>query len=197
MPANLILWVFFTAIYAAVLAVRRVSLKTISKNLGLRVGKWYWYVAALGVAVLSVGVALLVFWLSQFSITALGQNQSLTGSHYASWVLGPVTFLHAFGRELVYTAFGEELFFRGLIGGWLFRHLNFQLANGLQTLVFLLPHLAILALVGMWSWPLLIPALVAGWLLGLMRHASGSIFPGVLAHGLVNAVAAAYFMVAV
>jgi hypothetical protein len=118
MPTQLFLWVFLTAIYAVVLAVRRVPLTVIGGNLGLRPGHWYWYLAAIAIAAISVGVAALVFWLGHFSLTSTGHNQSLTASYYASWTLGPVTFLHAFGRELLYAALGEELFFRGLVAGF-------------------------------------------------------------------------------
>lgn len=196
MPSQLFVWIFVVAIYAAVLAVRRVPLTSIQSNLGLRLGHSKWYAAAIAVAAVSVGTALLVFWLSDFSVKELGGDASLTISYYSAWTLGLSTFLLAFGRELIFAAIGEELFFRGLVGGVLFRRLNFFLANGLQALVFLLPHLAILALLGAHLWPLMIIFAVGGWLLGWLRYASGSIIPGMFAHGLVNAVAASYVMVA-
>lgn len=194
MPASLFLWVFLTAICAAILLARRVPLSVVGKTLGLRPGRWHWYLASFGVAALSIGVAVLVLWLGHFSLSPTDDDGYLTASHYAGWSLGFVTLLQAFGRELLYTALGEELFFRGFVAGQLFRHLSFQRANALQTLVFMLPHLALLAVLGLNFWPLLIPVVVAGWLLGWLRYNSGSIFPGVLAHGLVNTAAAAFAM---
>lgn len=194
MPASLFLWVFLTAICSAILLARRVPLSVVGKVLGLGPGRWHWYPVSLGVAAVSISVAILVFWLGDFSLSPTAEDGYLTASHYAGWSLGFFTLLHAFGRELLYTALGEELFFRGFIAGQFFRHLSFQRANALQTLVFLLPHLAIVVLLGVSFWPLLIPAVVGGWLLGWLRYSSGSIFPGVLAHGLVNTVAAAFAM---
>lgn len=47
---------------------------------------------------------------------------------------------------------GRDLFFRGLVGGWLMRHSGFWVGNALQILVFLLPHLFVLA-GGLYLWP--------------------------------------------
>jgi len=50
-------------------------------------------------------------------------------------------------------AVGEEGFFRGLLGGVLIRRLGFGRGNLVQTLIFLVPHLALL-LVDVRSWPI-------------------------------------------
>jgi membrane protease YdiL (CAAX protease family) len=89
-------------------------------------------------------------------------------------------------REAIYVALGEEIFFRGLLGGWLVRRLGFAIGNTVQTLIFLLPHLLLL-LVSLNLWPIIAVQIVAGWLLGWLRYRSDSILPGWLAHSLINA----------
>ncbi|GAA4514121.1 CPBP family intramembrane glutamic endopeptidase [Brevibacterium yomogidense] len=87
----------------------------------------------------------------------------------------------------VLRAAGEEVFFRGLVGGVLMRRLGFGWGNLLQAVVFLLPHTVLLALDGS-LWPLLVLQFVTGWLLGWLRWTSGSILPGVAVHAVVNIV---------
>jgi membrane protease YdiL (CAAX protease family) len=111
-------------------------------------------------------------------------------SQYASVDLGILTLLYAFFRESIYVALGEELFFRGLLGGWLMRHLGYWVGNSVQSLVFLAPHLLVLS-AGLELWPLLLAPLVSGWFYGWLLYRSGSILPGWLAHGLGIAFAAA------
>ena len=86
-------------------------------------------------------------------------------------------------------ALGEEIFFRGLLGGWLIRRFGFRNGNLIQALIFLLPHFLLL-LVGLDLWPILAVQFVAGWLLGWLRFRSESILPGWLAHSLINALGA-------
>lgn len=88
-------------------------------------------------------------------------------------------------------ATGEEVFFRGLVGGVLFRRLGFGWGNLVQALIFLVPHLALL-LVDPRLWPLLPVQFAAGWLLGWLRHKTGSFVPGAAAHTIAN-VAAGFF----
>ena len=85
-------------------------------------------------------------------------------------------------------AVGEEVFFRGLLGGVLFRRLGFLWGNLLQSVLFLLPHLALL-LVDVRLWPLLPVQFAAGWLLGWLRHRTGTFVPGAVVHAVVNIVA--------
>jgi len=87
---------------------------------------------------------------------------------------------------LIATGFPEELLFRGLIAGALFRRFSFWKANLIQASIFLLPHLLILIVAPqLWALAILLPlalGLFAGWL----RHSSGSIAPGVLVHAVSN-----------
>jgi uncharacterized protein len=91
----------------------------------------------------------------------------------------------AFLNEFLFTALGEEAFFRGWLGGWLMRRFGFWVGNTLQALIFLLPHLLLL-LAGANLWPLLVLQVVFGWLVGWLRYKSDSILPGMLVHALVN-----------
>jgi hypothetical protein len=56
-------------------------------------------------------------------------------------------------REFLTGSLGEEVFFRGLLGGWLMRRFGLLVGNTLQTLIFLLPHFLIL-FAGVYLWPL-------------------------------------------
>jgi membrane protease YdiL (CAAX protease family) len=92
------------------------------------------------------------------------------------------------GIAVVARVTGEEILFRGLIGGVLMRRLGFAVGNLVQAGVFLLPHLTLLA-IDVATWPILPVQFAAGWVLGWLRHRSGSILPGVLVHVLANLVA--------
>ena len=85
-------------------------------------------------------------------------------------------------------AVGEEVFFRGLLGGVLIRRLGFGWGNLVQTLIFLVPHLALL-LIDARLWPLVPVQFAAGWLLGWLRYQTGSFAPGAAAHTITNVAA--------
>lgn len=89
----------------------------------------------------------------------------------------------------VLRAAGEELLFRGLIAGLLFRGMGFALGNALQAVAFLLPHLGLLG-VDLRLWPMVLVQFVAGWTLGWLRHRTGSVGPCVLAHAVSNVASA-------
>lgn len=114
------------------------------------------------------------------------QDRNINISDYAGWTLSVASFLLVWLREAIYVALGEEIFFRGFLGGWLVRRLGFAIGNTVQALVFLLPHLLLL-LVSQSLWLIIIVQLIAGWLLGWLRYRSNSILPGWLAHSLTNA----------
>jgi len=110
-------------------------------------------------------------------------------SIYAGWSPSLISFIYAWVREAFYIALGEEVFFRGLLGGWLERRLGFRVGNSVQAIVFLLPHLLLL-MISTSFWLVVIVQFLAGWVLGWLRSKSGSIFPGWLAHSLMNAIGA-------
>ena len=86
---------------------------------------------------------------------------------------------------VVLRAVGEEVFFRGLLGGVFMRRLGFGRGNLLQAVVFLIPHLALL-LIDMRLWPLIPVQFAAGWLLGWLRYKTGTFVPGAAVHVLTN-----------
>jgi membrane protease YdiL (CAAX protease family) len=168
------------AIYAAVVRWRaKLTLNEIAQRLGLTKGTGRWYLVAL-VAVLPF--IPLVIWVSQWTSAFkgstiapfVGQSPSLT------MIAGAINY------GLIATGFPEELLFRGLIGGALFRRLSFWKANLIQAVIFMGPHLLLL-LVAPDLWPLAIAfPLALGLLAGWLRHTSGSIGPAVILHAVPN-----------
>lgn len=186
-PALLALYVIPCAIYAIVQRLRGRTWSHIASNLGLRSSQPLYY----GWALVFFVVLGLLSWIAiSVFFPAYFDRSGIAASQYAGVELGIFTVLFAFIREAVYVAFGEELFFRGLVGGWLMRHLGFWIGNALQSLVFLVPHLFVLS-GGMNLWPLLLAPLISGWLYGWLLYRSGSILPGWLGHSLGVAFAAA------
>ena len=80
---------------------------------------------------------------------------------------------------------GEEIFFRGLLGGVLMRRLGPGWGNLLQATIFLVPHVALL-LLDVRLWPLLPAQFAAGWMMGWLRHKTDTFVPGAVVHVLVN-----------
>lgn len=186
-PAQLVLYSIPCVIYAIVQRLRGRAWSHIASNLGLRGSRpvyYGWAVVFFVVLGLFSWIMIPVFFPGYFD------SPGIAASQYAGVELGILTVLYAFFRESVYVAFGEELFFRGLVGGWLMRHLGFWLGNALQSLVFLVPHLFVLS-GGLNLWPLLLAPLISGWLNGWLLYRSGSILPAWLGHSLGVAFAAA------
>jgi membrane protease YdiL (CAAX protease family) len=164
------------AIYAVALGWRgRLPLTDIAARLGLTRGKLGPLLIALAVSVPTCA----------FAAVASAWTRGVQGSMLEPYV--GVRPTGAVIQSIVYygliaTGFSEELLFRGLIGGALFRRLSFWRANVVQSAVFTLPHLLILlAAPQLWALATLAPfsfGLFAGW----TRHTSGSIAPGVLVH---------------
>ena len=160
--------------------------KDILDRLGLRSASPGNYAWALGIFVLTGAPAV---WATLSIPEEVLRGPNLAASQYEGLGLGAGTVLLVLLRETIYVALGEELLFRGLLGGVLFRRLGFALGNLLQTALFLLPHLALL-LVSLGLWRLVLVQLLAGWLLGWLRFRSGSVLPGWAAHSLTNALGA-------
>lgn len=117
----------------------------------------------------------------------------ITQSIYSDWPLGVLTFFLAFFREAIYVALGEEVFFRGFLGGVLIRKIGFAIGNIIQSIIFLIPHLLLLT-ISIKLWPLVIVQVLSGWIYGWLFYKSGSILPSWLAHSLGNAFGAVMFM---
>jgi CAAX protease family protein len=189
-PAQLLLYAVPCVIYAIVQRLRGTTWLQVASNLGLRRGQLVYYVWALVFFVvlgLLSSVTISVFFPGYYD------RPGIAASQYAGVEFGILTIFYAFFREAIYVALGEELFFRGLVGGWLMRRLGFWVGNALQSLVFLLPHLFVLS-AGVDLWPLLLAPFVSGWLYGWLLYRSGSILPGWLGHSLAIALAASGVM---
>ncbi len=170
-------------IYLLVHWHRKTDLRQIWSDLGVSGCRWLDLAWGLAVAALGFLLAQLTYRLVPAQVLLA---PGLAMSHYTGWEVNLSTLALILLREGLFTALGEELFFRGLLGGWLVRRLGFIRGNMLQALLFLVPHLLVL-LVDTRLWPLLVAPLALGWRLGWLRHRAGNILPGWLAHTLANA----------
>lgn len=170
-----------TGIYALVMRYqRKVVWREISRRVGLTFGgpRFYAY-AALALLVLLPFIHLL-------QLATSDQNHSSPYLAFRGKGFSPLVLAGAFSYGMVSAGFGEELLFRGLIGGALDRRMVRWKANLVQAVIFLLPHLLIL-LIAPGQWWFLVPFVcLFGLILGWLRAASGSIWPAVLAHGAGN-----------
>ena len=190
-PLQLILLSIPSVIYLAVQKRREKKWGEVLGHIGWKSSKLKYYLWSLGVVILVAGLGWLALQLVPEDVL-LDPNVSI--SKYADMVPSVASFLLVWLREAIYVALGEEIFFRGLLGGWLTRRYGFAIGNVVQSLIFLLPHFLLL-LVSMSFWPMILVQLLAGWLLGWLRNHSDSILPGWLAHSLANAIGASISMV--
>ena len=167
-----------------VLRLRRQPWDKILSLLGWQPGSPIYYLWALLLFLLTAGLLVLI---AIFVFPDLYRHppQGVTLYYYARLGLSFSSIGIAFLNEFFFTALGEEVFFRGLLGGWFMRRCGFLVGNALQTLVFLLPHLTVL-LIGTYFWPLLTAPALMGWLNGWLRYKSQSILPGMFGHALGN-----------
>jgi membrane protease YdiL (CAAX protease family) len=163
----------------------------IGKDLGLVLPEIKYFVVAIIIAIVAMG---LTYLMRSFVPREILNDKHLTSNIYSAWHLSLVSVLLAFLREIVYTAFGEELFFRGFLGHLLFKRFGFGIGNIIQAILFLLPHILLLAVSTSLA-PILVFIVIFGWLNGWLRNQSQSILPGILTHALVNAFAAALVMI--
>lgn len=131
-------------------------------------------------------------WLAAVGVLAVSFGLSGAASVLipAAAVGGPGVVIGAAGTatallNVVLRATGEEVFFRGLLGGVLMRRLGAIWGNLAQAAIFLLPHLALLA-VDARLWPILPAQFLTGLLLGWLRHRADSFVPGAAVHAVVN-----------
>ena len=162
----------------------------LSENLGLTISRLKYYGFGLLIAATTIG---LTYLLLKFVTPDIFENENIGTNIYRNWTLTFGTIILAFLRETIYVTFGEELFFRGFLAGILIRKFGLTVGNILQALIFLLPHLLLLT-INTDFWTYLIIIAIMGWILGLLRHKSKSIFPGLLTHSIVNTFAATLVM---
>ncbi|GAC1582744.1 MAG: hypothetical protein NVS3B20_27060 [Polyangiales bacterium] len=177
---NIIFMGLPVAVYALFVRWRaHFSFSEIAARIGLARGDVRAFVIAIAAC---VPAALLGVWLSSWT-------KGFQGSMVTPFDNAPPT-ARVLASALTYGLFGtgfpEELLFRGLIAGVLFRRLSFFRANLLQAAIFVLPHLLILLVAPtLWLLAIFFPlalGLFAGWL----RFSSRSIAPGVLVHSVSN-----------
>lgn len=127
---------------------------------------------SLGLVFAGIGLGLVIVGVVHVGLRALpGVKRAAT---IMAEVFGPLTWKQALALA-VFSGVGEELLFRGA----LWPHLGLIGTTCLFGLVHILPRR------GLWGYPLF--ALAAGLMLGLLRDASGSVWPPILAHVTVNA----------
>jgi membrane protease YdiL (CAAX protease family) len=183
LPLQLIVCSIPSLIYIAVRRQRGGKWNEVFRKIGWQGSRPIYFLWSLGVMIVVGGLGWLAF---QAVPSEVLQDPNINISDYTGWTLSVTSFLLVWLREAIYVALGEEIFFRGFLGGWLVRRLGFAIGNTVQALVFLLPHLLLL-LVSRSLWPIIIVQLMAGWLLGWLRYRSNSILPGWLTHSLTNA----------
>lgn len=185
-PVQLMVFSIPSLLYILVQRLRGQGWHRMAKNVGWWGSAPIFFLWALAVTVGIGGLGWLAF---RFIPSEVLQDPKLNITQYAGRTLSVASFLLVWLREAFYVALGEEVFFRGFLGGWLVRRSGFPLGNTLQALVFLLPHLLLLR-VSLSLWPVVLVQGIAGWLLGWLRFRSDSILPGWLAHSLGNALGA-------
>jgi len=183
LPLQLIVFSIPSLIYVAVRRLRGEKWNEVFRKIGWQGSRPIYFLWSLGAMIILGGLGWLAFRAVPLEVL---QDPNINISDYTGWTLGVTSFLLVWFREAIYVALGEEIFFRGFLGGWLVRRFGFAIGNTVQTLVFLLPHL-LLILVSQSLWPIIIVQLIAGWLLGWLRYSSNGILPGWLAHSLTNA----------
>jgi membrane protease YdiL (CAAX protease family) len=181
---NMLVLLIPVFLYGLLLSWRsNVTLSEIGNRLGIRLATGRPYLFALAIA---IPASFMAAWSSELT-------SNFKGSMLAPYVGAPPTLVFiasTFYYGLIATGFPEELLFRGLVGGALFRRMSFWQANFLQSFIFMLPHLLIIFIAPQ-LWPVaiafpIILGLANGWLL----HTSGSILPGVIVHALPNMIGA-------
>jgi len=186
LPLQLIVFSIPSLTYIAVRRRLGEKWNEVFREIGWQGSRPIYFLWSLGTMIIVGGLGWLAFQAVPLEVL---QDPNINISDYAGWTFSVTSFLLVWLREAIYVALGEEIFFRGFLGGWLVRRLGFAIGNTVQALIFLLPHLLLL-LVSQSLWPIIIVQLIAGWLLGWLRYRSNSILPGWLAHSLTNAIGA-------
>lgn len=190
MQAQIILYSLIILIYFIFKVRKGYNKRSIVNRLGLSLPYYKYYLYALLLAIISIVITWVLFWIFPVNFSILKQT---TYSNYTFEKISLQVIIFIFFRELVFITFGEELFFRGLIGRFFFNKFNFIKANLLQTIFFLIPHFLLLT-ISLKLFPILITISISAWFLGWLTYKSNSIYPAVLTHTLVNTFSIIYFL---
>jgi len=145
-------------------------------DIGLRPAYSGWYRLAVAIGLLCMPVVALVNLALQSLTGGPAENPQLEAlaPEGFSWT-SLIAMLLLVG---VLVPFVEEVIFRGLVLGWLRKHLRFAYAAPISALFFSVVH----------GIPSLMPALaVMGLVLAAMKERSGSLWPSMIVHGVFNA----------
>ncbi len=146
-------------------------------DLGLRPLRRRWIVGATATALFSLPLLTLVNLSIQEAMGSPQRNPQFDFMAPAGFSWPSLVGMLVLAGAVV--PFAEELFFRGLLYGWLRRRVGVFTAALLTALLFAVPHGIV--------W--LIPALTAlGVILALVYEKSGSLWAATLTHGLFNAI---------
>lgn len=191
--ASLILYSIPLMIYAFVAKWKfKDEWRDIAQRLGLTVGQSAYYWWALGFSILGVAFSWMLWPMIPEDVKS---QQLMAVSQFVgeTFTLKNLFAILTFG--MIETGLGEELFFRGLIAGWLGRRQTLWLANVIQAAIFTLPHLLVLIVdIRLWPVAVVLP-FVAGLMTGWLRLKSGSIIPGWLVHGVSNVASVLFAMI--
>jgi len=182
-PVGLIIWIIPSLVYLFVRRIRKDKWGKIFKNLGWVSCKPKYWLWTLGVIVI---LSLLSLPIVRLIPPEIAENPNVVYSQFVGMAPSFSAFLFILLNQAFYIALGEEIFFRGLLGGWLMRKLGFKIGNFIHAVCFLLIHLPLL-MVSTALWPILIVQFIAGFVFGWLRYVSGSILPTWSAHSLINA----------
>jgi len=189
-PLQLILLLIPSLIFIGVNKIRKRDWNSILSNIGWKLPPVRYLAIGLGMGLLP---GLITIFIPNILPPELIDQPEIAQSIYSEWSLSIITFFLAFLREAIYIALGEEIFFRGFLGGILFRKIGFIAGNIIQSIIFLLPHLLLLT-ISVRLWPILLMQFLGGWIYGWIFYKSESILPSWLAHSLGNAFGAMIFM---
>ncbi|NUL49308.1 CPBP family intramembrane metalloprotease [Cellulosimicrobium funkei] len=137
--------------------------------------RYLWMGIGLGVAAYLLGMVVAALY-----VVATGDSQNVQASYQAGAAGGWILLVLTLFAGSVITPIGEEFFFRGVVANVLLSRLKVWIAILASALLFAVAH---------GINPVLPVAFVVGLFTALLFRWSGSIWPGVLLHGVNNAIA--------
>ena len=178
----LIIWIIPSIIYYFINKKKGNEKRLILNNLGINWGNLKY--ALLGLLLGTIGVVLTVYFINKNIFPDFVNNYNLNNST-VDLPKNFKTFLQIFIIVGLSTAIGEEVFFRGFLGGLFMRKWNFIKGNILQSIIFSFFHIIPIAFIN----PKLILfsflySFTSGFVLGILYYKSKSVFPSILAHSI-------------
>lgn len=143
-------------------------------QLGWHLPRWWWFLLAIPLAILCLVISVPLQSVNEHLAPGHtnGQCQAVKQGYGAAYAL-------AIPMICMIVPIAEETVFRGFFFGWLRRRLPLWLSAPLAAVGFAVVH-GVLAI--------LLPLFVVGLVLVLTYHYSGSLYPGMVVHGVFNLV---------